>query len=199
MVGPPGALVLYSAVRYVLANNLPGAFVECGVFRGGLCGMMGEMLAGTDRHIYLFDTFSGMSEPTEEDTRVRNGRAAMETFRARSSWCNGPLDVVKATMARSGFPEHRTHYVVGKVEDTLPQFDSPPIAVLRLDTDWYESTKAELEFLFDHVVTGGLVIVDDYSAWTGSRKAVDEFITARGLHPLMHYEPGVGGISFIKT
>lgn len=196
MVAKPAALVLYNGVRYVLASTIPGAIVECGVYKGGLCGMAAEMIRGTDRHIYLFDTFAGMPKPTTADYRLADLLPAMAKF--QNGWCEGPLEVVRQTMATSGLAEDQIHYVVGKVEDTLPQFNAPDIALLRLDTDFYDSTKAELEHLYDKVAPGGVVIVDDYSIWAGSRKAVDEFLATRGINPFMNFEPSVGGLSFVK-
>lgn len=196
MVQAPAAFVLYNAINYIERSKLSGSIVECGVYKGGLCGMAAELLKGTDREIYLFDTFTGMSQPSDADFRIADSLPASAKF--HDGWCEGPLQVVRAVMARSGFSEDQIHYVVGKVEETLPEFDAPDIAVLRLDTDFYESTKAELDHLYDHVVPGGVVIVDDYSIWAGSRKAVDDFLASRNLHPLMHFEPSVGGISFVK-
>lgn len=197
MVAASAGFVFYNSINYVIANNVPGAVIECGVYRGGLCGMAAELLNGTGRKVYLFDTFSGMPRPSASDFRLVDKLPASEKF--HNGWCEGSLQTVRETMARSGCPEDQIQYVVGKVEDTLQDFKSPAIAVLRLDTDFYESTKAELDYLFDYVSPGGVIIIDDYSVWSGARKAVDEFLESRNLSPLLHFEPSVGGISFIKT
>jgi hypothetical protein len=84
-----------------------------------------------------------------------------------------------------GYPAERIHYHAGLVQDTIPEQAPERIALLRLDTDWYESTRHELAHLYDRVPSGGVIIVDDYDYWEGSRQAVDEFLAARGAHLLL--------------
>jgi predicted O-methyltransferase YrrM len=185
--------VLESAVRHVVAQNYPGAFVECGVAKGGSTMAMAYTLmelGAADRELYLYDTFEGMPEPEDVD-RGRFGEAAARSWRkrrddqGRSTWINYGEDEVRANLALTGYPEARLHFVKGKVEDTLPGAappgaGAPPgaIALLRLDTDWYASTKAELDHLYPKLVRGGIVIIDDYFRWQGARKAVDEYVAA---------------------
>ena len=136
-----------------------------------------------NRDIYLYDTFEGMPEPGEVD-RGRFGEDAGRSWRKRggSAWIRHGLEEVQTNMARTGYPEHQLHFVKGDVLQTLdPQQPPGEIALLRLDTDWYASTKAELEILYPKVVGGGIVLVDDYNRWQGCRRAVDEYVAANGL------------------
>lgn len=178
------------AVRYIIERNVPGALVECGVWRGGsVLVMLWTLLelGTTDRDVYLFDTFEGMTEPAGTDTS-RYNESALETWeKAKDSdrrpwdWYFRPeifgLDEVKALMHGTGYPPARIHFVAGRVEDTLPDQAPADIALLRLDTDWYESTKHELEHLYPRVARGGVLIIDDYGHWDGCRRAVDEYFS----------------------
>lgn len=181
---------LVRAVRYVDARSLPGAFVECGVWRGGssMAAALAFALAGdTGRDLYLFDTFAGMSRPTDDDRTLVSDQQAMDKWLREqtagdgSTWCHASLQDVQANLARTGYPPERLRMVQGKVEDTLRRTETLPaqIAILRLDTDWYESTKAELDELFWRVTPGGVVIFDDYGHWAGAKKAVDEFLAGQ--------------------
>lgn len=184
MTSPQRVAALVQAVRYVHSNNIPGDLVECGVWRGGSAMAMALTLISLDvkdRQIYLFDTFEGMSEPTAEDVSHR-GLSAMQEFEASggvgdiSTWCLGTLEEVKANLARTGYPEKNINYIKGKIEETVPRTMPSQIALLRLDTDWYESTRHELEHMFPVLSPDGVLIVDDYGDWKGARKAVDEYI-----------------------
>jgi hypothetical protein len=137
----------------------------------------------TDRDLYLFDTFEGMSAPTNIDVDFRGRRASQSLASTSRSdqdsyWCCASLEDVKRSVATVGYPEERIHYVQGKVEDTVPTQAPPEIALPRLDTDWYESTKHELNHFYPRLSSGGVLIVDDYGHWKGSRQATDEFIAA---------------------
>lgn len=174
---------LFRAVRYIVDNEVPGSIVECGVAAGGSMMMAASTLLdrkSDSRDLYLFDTFAGMPPPDEKvDVNVR-GDSAMLLWKAqdrgdRNDWCHASLDEVKANMARTGYPAARIHYVPGKVQDTTPAAAPPQIALLRLDTDWYDSTRHELEHLYPRLVPGGVLIVDDFGQWQGCRKAVEEW------------------------
>lgn len=190
-IGLRGILANLDAVDYCCANVLPGALVECGVWRGGSVIAMLRKLqqrGELDREVYLFDTFAGMTEPGAEDRR--GGRPAGPRWRQGcrgegNAWCYASLSEVRANIARTGYPMERIHFVAGDVAETLPSAEVSAIALLRLDTDWYDSTRLELEQLYDRVVPGGVVIVDDYGAWEGARQAVKEFLGDRALNPLM--------------
>jgi hypothetical protein len=142
----------------------------------------------TERRLFLFDTFDGMSEPGKEDVNVVDKATAeqlmqsSEKLQGNNVWCYSPLEEVRANVGRSGYPAEKIHFIKGKVEDTLPEPSLGKIALLRLDTDWYESTKHELEHLYDLLIPGGILIIDDYGHWSGCKKAVDEFIASRGLN-----------------
>lgn len=170
---------LYQSVHYILQNNIPGDFVECGVWKGGSAMLMAECLlqAGVrDRKLWLYDTFEGMSKPGAEDGQEEH--AQWERGRVNditNTMCLASLDEVRANMMRTGYPAEKVVYVKGKVEDTIPGQLPSSIALLRLDTDWYASTKHELEHLYPLVSQKGILIVDDYGAWQGARKATDEY------------------------
>jgi glycosyltransferase involved in cell wall biosynthesis len=191
---------LIVATRHVARHGIPGAIVECGVWRGGSMQAMALTLLDMkveDRDLHLYDTFEGMPEPTPEDRR-RDGAAAAELLQshARDSklWAVAGLDDVKAGMADTGYPPEHVHFHVGRVEETIPEGAPEQIALLRLDTDWYQSTLHELEHLYDRVPSGGVVVFDDYDYWEGARQAVDEFLERRGL-PLLLAPMGSGRIT----
>jgi hypothetical protein len=188
MTTPERIQGLIDAVRYVVGRGIPGSFVECGVWRGGsvvaMIGTLQELDAG-GRDIYLFDTFEGMTEPTASDVSASDG-SALDAWRNAQSrderpWPEvfGPdaFDVhsVEATVRSTGYPADRLHLVQGAVEETLPDAAPEDIALLRLDTDWYESTRHELIHLFPRLRDGGVLIIDDYGHWEGARRAVDEY------------------------
>jgi len=171
------------AVDYVSKYQIPGDFVECGVWKGGSSMIMAEKLKSmgqTKTQLYLYDTYEGMSEPTLMDKSI-DGRSADEQLaaankdEATSVWCYSTLEEVEQNVLSTGYPAANLHFVKGKVEDTIPQTMPDKIALLRLDTDWYESTKHELIHLFPRLVVGGILIIDDYGHWEGCRKAVDEY------------------------
>lgn len=188
MTGPERIEALVNAVRYVVAHGLDGDIVECGVWRGGssmAAALALAELGELDRHLYLYDTFDGMSAPTHDDVAI-DGKPATPKFADRrlgvdsSDWCRSPLDDVARNLSSTGYPSANVHFIAGKVEDTLPaQLPRGRIAILRLDTDWYESTRHELTHLYPRLVPGGVLIIDDYGHWLGARKAVDEYLAER--------------------
>jgi hypothetical protein len=182
---------LIVATRHVARRQLPGAIVECGVWRGGSMQAIALTLLELDereRDLHLFDTFEGMPEPTAEDRR-RDGAPARELLESHDRdtklWAVAGLDDVRAGMADTGYPSEHVHFHVGRVEETIPADAPGEIALLRLDTDWYQSTLHELEHLYDRVPSGGVILFDDYEYWEGARQAVDEFVERRGLGLLL--------------
>ncbi len=177
-------IALINAVRYLEKYNISGSFVECGVWQGGSAMIMAETLSHLQsfrRELILYDTFEGMNEPTSVD-RSYDGKAAVDQLSESTSkrenpraWCYSTLNEVKGNLQKVSYPKERIVYIEGKVEDTLTGHLPDQIALLRLDTDWYESTKAELEYLFPKLVPGGVLIIDDYGHWQGCKKAVDEY------------------------
>ena len=167
---------LYSAMQYICARKLPGAFVECGVWKGGsslLAALTMRAAGETGRELYLYDTFEGMTQPTEEDVDLggHKAEAYIAQYGDDGKWCYEGLDAVRQTFEQSAFGAG-VHYVKGDVRETLKSVKPESISILRLDTDWYESTKCELEALYDRIVPGGVLIIDDYGHWNGARKAV---------------------------
>jgi hypothetical protein len=191
---------LIIAARYVVDHNIPGDIVECGVWRGGSMQAVARTLLArnvTDRELHLFDTFEGMPEPTERDRRY-DGTPALDLLerseKTANIWAIASLEDVEAGMAETGYPTERVHYARGLVEDTIPAHAPGRIAILRLDTDWYDSTKHELEHLYDRVPSGGVLIMDDYGYWQGARQAVDEFVDRSGA-PLLLLPAASGRIA----
>lgn len=189
MTSPERLFGLIEAVRHVERHRVPGAIVECGVYKGG--SMMAAALTllreGTaDRDLYLFDTFEGMPPPTAEDVDL-HGNSAVEEFDRRrdGEWLACSLERVREAVLSTGYPAERVHLVQGPVEDTLPERAPEGIAVLRLDTDWYASTRHELEHLYPRLASRGVLIVDDYGHFRGARKAVDEYLEGLGAAVLL--------------
>jgi hypothetical protein len=173
---------LVDATQYVSRCGIPGAIVECGVWRGGSAMAAALTLLELDdpRDIYLFDTFAGMTEPHAVDVDFR-GIDAEGRFReslsedGSSQWCYASLEEVRRNLLSTGYPEKLLHFVKGGVEETIPQQAPETICLLRLDTDWYDSTIHELTHLYPKLTSRGIMIIDDYGHWQGCKKAVDEF------------------------
>jgi hypothetical protein len=168
---------LINAIEYTLEKGIPGDFVECGVWKGGNIMTMILVLQkhNEKRRIWLYDTFEGMSEPTEED--VHRGKDAQSMMDKNPFIkCIAPIDAVRKAVGSLNY-EGELVYVKGKVEDTIPEMMPKTIGLLRLDTDWYESTAHELKHLYPLLKEEGVMIVDDYNFWDGSTKAVNEYFT----------------------
>jgi hypothetical protein len=199
------------AVRHCVARGVPGAFAECGVWRGGsVLAMLLTLqeLGADDRDVYLYDTFEGMTAPTERDVTAFEPPAT-ETWNAARSRGERPwsevfgADVfaegsVRDLLARTGYPADRLHFVKGPVEQTLPGAAPDALALLRLDTDWYESTRHELVHLYPRLVNGGVLIVDDYGHWQGARQAVDEYFATEAA-PLLLNRIDYTGVVAVKS
>ena len=194
LTGPERVAALVEAVRYVVRAEVPGALVECGVWRGGSALAVLRTLVElgvTDRDVWLYDTFTDMPAPTERDVDV-HGVAATEYHAQYAAdptvldpaYAYLPLEEVRSVLLSTGYPAERLHLVQGLVEETIPGQAPDRIALLRLDTDYYTSTRHELEHLAPRVPSRGVVIVDDYGHWRGSRDAVDEWM-ATLEHPLL--------------
>ena len=186
---------LYTATRYVIENRIPGDFVECGVWRGGSVMLIAHTLLrleSTDRRLWLYDTFDGMPPPSVEDVQEMSGRPASEMLAEREKSADDPFwgvasrAVVEANLLRTGYPIDRVRFIEGDVQTTIPSHAPDQIALLRLDTDWYASTRHELRHLYPRLATGGVIIIDDYGYWRGARKATDEFLASLPVRPLLH-------------
>lgn len=194
-------LAMIDAVRYVQKYGIAGAVVECGVWRGGsamVAALVFQEMKDTSREIYLYDTFEGMPPPTKVD-RSYDGKTAEVQIRAvQGKWCYASLEDVRTNMASTGYPMEKIRFVQGKVEETIPGTIPDQISLLRLDTDWYESTRHELEHLFPRLSMGGVMIADDYGHWQGHRQAIDEYI-ARMNRPILLNRIDYAGRIAIKT
>ena len=190
MTSPARLNALIDATEHVVANRIPGAIVECGVWKGG--SMMAvaltlQRLGATDRELVLFDTFTGMTEPTPEDAdSPYDGYSLYAMWKRRTNWIGVPAEEVRAAMLSTGYPADRITLVEGPVETTVPARAPEQIALLRLDTDWYASTKHEMEHLYPRLAPGGVLVLDDYGHYAGARRAVDEALAGRDEHLLLH-------------
>lgn len=211
MVPWQGLYGSWLAARHIGYHRVPGAIVECGVYKGGCSMIMAEAAYTTGRHdidIWLYDTFTGMAEPTEHDFKggltAKDARInAQSKFEQQKrgdyvDWCLGPLEEVRAVVQRGPLAPERVHLVQGKVEETIPSEVPEQISLLRLDTDFYESTKHELEYLYPRLSPSGILIIDDYGAWAGARKAVDEYFTDPAISPLLVPDSYYGALVGLK-
>lgn len=198
---------LLKAVDYVVDQPVAGDFVECGVWRGGSVMAIAQRLrqrGQEDRSLWLYDTYEGMTPPTQEDVEATTGTTAQQLLEktavadGNNVWCVADLHDVTANITSTGYPLSRVTFVKGDVAVTLLEQVPESIALLRLDTDWYESTKVGLEVLYPRLAIGGVCILDDYGHWQGARKAVDDYFGQQGFRPLMHPIDFSGRI-FIKT
>ncbi len=184
LVGVERCYALYKSVSYVIENNIEGDFVECGVWKGGSCMLMAYTLMEngvTDRKIWLYDTFSGMAQPGENDGDAEKAEWEQNKItEEKNNWCLGEREEVEQNLQLTGYPTDNFRLIKGKVEDTIPATIPSKIAILRLDTDWYDSTKHELAYLYPLLQKRGLLIIDDYGAWQGARKATDEYFSKNG-------------------
>jgi O-methyltransferase len=188
------------ACKHVVEHSFDGEFVECGVWRGGNALLAAGVfkLYGATRKVYLFDTFAGMTLPTAYDTAAMTGEAAHALYmrsqrESHNELCYASLEDVKGAFARANLLDSNIVFVKGDVLSTLGVADNLPqkIAVLRLDTDWYESTRMELETLYPRLSIGGVIMIDDYGHWTGARRAVDEYFASR-QRPFLQYTDVTG-------
>ena|ERR1700733_2080380 len=186
---------LINAVRYVVHNNIPGAIVECGVWKGGSIMAVVKTLLKMkveSRDLYLFDTFAGMTAPTTKDKthmELHSAEKSYSTHKMENGVCNwaySSLEETRRNVLSMGYPSSKIHFVVGPVEKTLPDQAPEQIALLRLDTDFYESTKHELIHLYPRLSVGGPIIIDDYGHWHGARLAVDEFLEKTKIKLLLN-------------
>jgi hypothetical protein len=178
---------IYKSVEYIVNNGIEGDFVECGVWKGGACMIAAKALLEfgvRERKIVLYDTFSGMTRPSEHDCVAWTGSNMLQRWiesrnkKGENLWSAG-LDEVRQNIYSTGYPEEKIVFNAGDVCEVLDNKKNTPasISLLRLDTDWYESTKKELQVLFPLLVKGGILIIDDFGHFTGARKAVQEYFS----------------------
>ncbi len=185
---------LYTSVKYIAAMKIPGHIVECGVWKGGsmmLAAMTLLREKENGRELWLYDTFEGMSEPGPEDIdfRGQDAKAILDKTKKnqeKNYWCYSTLEETKTNLYRTGYPQAQIKFIKGKVEDTIPGHIPDQISILRLDTDWYESTYHELQHLFPRLAKGGVLIIDDYGHWKGARKATDQYFKENNIKILLN-------------
>ncbi len=204
MTSPERLVTLIRSVYYLEENGIEGDFVECGVWKGGSVMAMIKVLQSLnieERDIWLFDTFEGMTEPKDMDSKFDDTKAEIllknDSSRKSTVWAVSSLKEVSANISSLGYPSEKIKLIKGPVEDTLLKNKTEKIALLRLDTDWYESTKIELETLFPKLVKGGVLIIDDYGHWKGCKQAVDEYFVKQG-YPIFLNRIDYTGRIFIK-
>ena len=180
-------LSLYQSVNYIYKNDISGDLVECGVFRGGSAMMMSYAMQEFDvnkkknKKLWLYDTFEGMANPSEHDENILSQKAISQLKKIKKEenkkdiWAFSSMNYVNRNILKTGIAKKNIVYVKGLVENTLQEKKPSEISLLRLDTDFYESTKIELEKLYPLLTKGGILIVDDYGHWKGCKKAVNEF------------------------
>lgn len=202
---PERIYALCNAVRYLVGSGIPGAIVECGVWKGG--SMMAAartllQLSERSRHLFLYDTFEGMPPPGEFDIDYTGAHAATVQAQLGAGqpdfrWNYVPMEEVRQAVLSVGYPSENIHLVKGRVEDTLPSQAPERIALLRLDTDWYESTRHELVTLYTRMSRGGVLIVDDYGHFAGAKKAVDEYLHEHNIRMLLNRIDYTGRIGVV--
>lgn len=198
---------MFLACKYVAENDIPGDIVECGVWRGGNAFLAKKAFEhfGSPRTVWLFDTFSGMTEPTASDRVSLSKEPASKTYLANVKgdyvdWCYASLEDVKSNAIHLFGNLEGLRFVAGDVLETLKNKENLPesISLLRLDTDWYESTKTELEVLYPKLSSRGVLVIDDYGHWDGAKLAVDEYFAGKSFRPLLTPVDDTGRVA-IKT
>jgi len=193
LTSPERMYSLYKTTIYISKHKIPGDIVECGVWKGGsmmVCALTLMKLKDINRKIYLYDTYEGMTEPTHHDIR------AYDRFRAKIKydylkqrnikWDYAPLNEVKKNLYSTGYPKDNLIFIKGKVEDTVPKVLPNKISILRLDTDWFESTYHELKFFFPKLSINGPIIIDDYGHWKGAKEATDIYFAKNNIKILLN-------------
>jgi hypothetical protein len=195
---------LYDISEKVSIQKIPGSFVETGVWKGGCAGILSYVAKKYDyrNNLYFFDSFEGLPEPTEKDgsdaVKFAKGKKA-GNLKSISKVAAGDEYIKDLLYHKLKIDQKKVHLVKGWFQDTLPTSSKEikKIAILRLDGDWYESTKVVLDWLYDAVVPGGYVIIDDYYYWDGCKKAVQDFIKEKGLSVTIRRQD-MSGAYFIK-
>jgi O-methyltransferase len=192
MVTNKNLITLYKLVQQANAIKIPGAIVECGVWNGGSAAIMGlankeDKQNHMDRSIWLFDSFEGVPKPGDND-----GKPEREGYFV--GWNKGYIPMVDRIFTRLGLSMDNVHIVRGWFEHTLTDANIEQIAILHIDSDWYDSVKIVLDTFYDRVMPGGFVILNDYGAWPGCNRAIADFFKERDIHNvvLVEVEPTTG-------
>lgn len=198
MASPERVVATINACKHAIQAGIEGDFVECGVWRGGnsIAAKLTFENCGSDKKVWLFDTFSGMTAPTEKDTTRFSDKSAGDRFDEgqtgeHNEWCFASLEDVKANFQLANTDLGGVRFIAGDVTKTLAVDANLPegLCVLRLDTDFYDSTKAEMEVLYPRLACGGSLLIDDFGHWDGARRAVEEYVDTlpSQSRPLLHY------------
>jgi O-methyltransferase len=185
-------ITLIRAVKYLHDNRIEGDIAECGVWRGGSMMVVAytlKELGDTTRKLFLYDTFTGMSPATDKDKRYDDVAAKeinAEFEKKGEKWCYADLPDVKRNLLSTGYPPGNLHFVEGPVEETIPGVLPDNLCLLRLDTDWYESTLHEFRHLYPRLSKNGVLIIDDYGHWQGAKEATDEYFKDSRPTPFLH-------------
>jgi hypothetical protein len=204
LVGRSGLLATYDLASKIENNKIDGCFVECGVAMGG-CSALMAMVANDnngDRKVWLFDSFEGLPNPTIEDAAdvVEHPGKDKHSNALHKGYCLGTYDEVERLLfSRLQLSKNNIFMIEGWFQDTLPEYKDKigDISFLRIDGDWYESTKCCLENLYDNVISGGYIFIDDYYSVAGCKKAVDEFLQKKGVDVRFAFD-NRGGAYFVK-
>jgi O-methyltransferase len=195
MAPPLRTFSLIKLVKFIIDSKIPGDFVECGVWRGGSSMAIAKTLYDlgvSNRKIYLYDTFQGMTEAGNLDVSLQTSenynemKSNVEFNRDSHVWAYASISEVKKNMLKTKFPPNLTVFIEGDVKSTLSDHLPDKIALLRLDTDFYESTAIELEALYPQVTVGGGIFIDDYGSWAGSQIATDEYRKKNRIKSYLH-------------
>lgn len=209
MTGEKRMSYLTKVINYIFQNKINGDFVECGVWQGGNLILMQRLIDyyNESRSIYGYDTFEGMTDPNKNDIDINNQDASnlmhserkVENADTQNIWCYSSLDTVKKNLMKYTKKDN-LKLIKGDVKISLKDTKNLPekISLLRLDTDFYESTKIELETLFPLVVKNGVIIIDDYGHWKGQKKAVDEYMSKNKISSFL-FEVDYSCRIFIKN
>ena len=179
---------LYKAIQYITKGDILGDIVECGVWRGGSAMLAALTLIKsqqTHRKIYLYDTYEGMPEPTDKDIDI-HGVPYRLLWKKEKEFLSVSLDEVKKNIFSTGYPKENIIFVKGMVQDTIPNTVPKQIALLRLDTDLYESTYHELFHLYPKTTSQGVIIIDDYGHFQGSQEATEKYLSQNPQKVLLH-------------
>jgi len=193
---------MYKATEYVVSNNISGDIVECGVWKGGstmISALTLLKMNDSNRSLYLYDTYEGMNKPTEKDIRIYDNKPALNIWKKFQDkdinrWDYAPLEEVKTNLYSINYPKDNIKFIKGKVEQTIPSKIPEKIALLRLDTDLYESTYHELIHLFPRLSKKGVLIIDDYGYWKGQKEATDKYFKENNIKILLNRIDGQGRI-----
>ena len=197
MIGPRAYAENLALIAVALQNPAldRGSIIECGTWRGGMsAGMIG--IAGANRKYDFFDSFEGLPPAGEHDGQKRRTTSAIPRRQPITTIAQPRSRNLKKPSHGQAYRPRTSAYIKGFFEETLPTFNCPPIAVLRLDADWYESTMICLEKFWDHILPGGLLLIDDYHVWEGCTRAVHAFLAKRDATESVKQGP-IGRVAFI--